>query len=251
MAAGRQGYASAQPVESDAPLAESVASAWSDWFESETRGQYATARPVDRQRLKEGFGDIVTRAQADGGYVHPVEFLRGLSQDELTVVQNVQHLAAPIDVDSLTEEGALNLLLPPAAQVDLNRDGLTQTGIGYGMRFPSSNTPPEVVAAWEEATAGMSLGDRMIYELQMVSPIMMANIHVDEQGAFAYRVEPGDPDFVNPMAAADYSYVDATQTQLDGLDFSLSKGFISKDKYDRQRAFWQSFQRALQDRSAK
>ena len=242
---GRQGYASASPLENDVPLGDSIKSAWSDWFHSEIPGRYATESAADRQRLEQGYEAILARAYSEGGYAHPQDFLRGLSRDELKVVQNVQHLAAPIQIDPLSEEGALNLLLPPAAQVDLNNDGVTQTGVGSGLRFPSSNTPPDVVAAWEQATAGLSPGDRMMYELQMVLPVLLANIHADEHGAFSYRVEPGDPRFVNPMADPAYSYVEAAQAQLDHLKFALSQGTLSPAEYERRTGFWSSFQQAL------
>ena len=242
---GRQGYVSASPIENDGPLSDNIRSAWSDWFGAECRGRYATETAAERQRLEQGYEEILVRAYSENGYTHPQDFLRGLSRDELKVVQDVQRLASAIDVDSLSEEGALNLLLPPAAQVDLNHDGLTQSGAGFGIRFPSSDTPPDVVAAWEEATAGLSLRDRMTYELQMVLPILLANIHVDERGAFSYRVEPGDPRFVNPMADSDYTYDEAVQAQLDYLEFALSRGTLSQVEYERRTEFWSLFQQAL------
>ena len=66
-------------------------------------------------------------------------------------------------------------------------------GVAYGMRFPDSNTPTEVVAAWEEATADLSPSERMIYELQMVTPIITANIHLDENGAYSHHLRARRP----------------------------------------------------------
>ncbi len=83
----------------------------------------------------------------------------------------------------------------------------------------------------------------------MVTPILLANIHLDENGAYAYSSEPGDPDFVNPLADPNYSFVQATQDQLDYLEFVKDK--ISAADYERQRSFWSTFQQALERGGAK
>lgn len=242
-AAGRQGYASAGPRADHAPLAESASAAWEDWFDSQrVGGRYAGVE--DAGRLRSGYSELIARAHAEGGYEAPRQFLDSLTPDELAVVQRVQALADPIDVGALTEEGALNLLLPPAAQVDLNHDGLTRSGVAYGMRFPDSNTLPSVAAAWEEATAGMTLGERMTYELQMLTPLLTANIHLNPDGTFSHRSEPGDPDYRNPFAEAGYSYAQAAQDQLDHLDFS--RPWITAEQYDRGVAFWSRLKELLE-----
>lgn len=240
-AVGRRGYASAPDAPSDAPLASSVPTAWEDWFDSQRTGRYAQVE--NAKEVRQGFSDIVTRAHHEGGYAEPKEFLQTLSTEELAVVQRVQALAQPIDVDSLSEEGALNLLLPPAAQVDLNHDGLTQSGAGYGLRFPDSNTPPHVAAAWQEATADMSIGERMTYELQMLTPIMTANIHLNPDGTYSHTTEPGDPDYRNPYADGSLTYDQSVQQQLDYLDFV--RNWIPEDQYDRGVAFWSKLQDLL------
>jgi len=245
-AAGRSGYASAEKLEGVELTTEDVQDSWSSWFNAELSGRYASVnRP---EQLKQAFGEVLAQAHAEGGYVEPKQFLKGLSKGQLQAVQNAHWLADPIDVNSLTEEGALNLLLPGAAQVDLNNDGLTQSGAAYGMKFPDSNTPTKVVEAWEEATANLSFGEKMIYELQMMLPIMTANMFLDENGAYSHHYEPGDPEFRNPMAEAGYSYRQATQDQLDHLEFV--KNWIPQEQYDRQTEFWQSLQGLLDEKGA-
>lgn len=252
-AAGRRGYASAQKTSlvegADVDAyggEEKLVEAWEDWFQAVRSERYSNEKQPEE--LKQGFGEIIVRAHAEGGYVQPKEFLNSLSREELKVVQDVHHLAAPIQVDGLTEEGALNLLLPPPAQVDLNHDGLTQSGLAYGMRFPDSNTPPEAAAAWEEATAGMSFGERMIYEFQMMLPIMTANFHFDENGAYSHHYDPGDPEFVNPMADPSYSYAKAAQDRLDALDFV--KAQMPSEQYERQTEFWNEMLDLLHEKGA-
>lgn len=243
-AAGRQGYASAQAVESDQPVDEQIQTTWTNWFDVERiSGRYQGEK--DAETLRQDYGNLLVRAHAEDGYVRPQDFLNSLSKDDLETVQTIHRLANPINVNGLTEEGSLNLLLPPPAQVDLNHDGLTRSGLAYGLRFPDSTTPAEVTTAWEEVTAGMPLGERMTYELQMKLPVLFANFYVDENGAYSHHFEPGDPEFRNPMADPEYSYFQATQDQLNGLEFS--KNLIPQDEYERRTEFWTRFQGLLEE----
>ncbi|QDV51837.1 hypothetical protein Enr17x_38960 [Gimesia fumaroli] len=242
---GRQGYVSAeapeQVLEGEQSLTKGLQRTWDSWFTGELKGRYAQASSPEE--LKQSFGEIIVRAHEEGGYVDPKGFLQKLSQEELAVVQKVQSLASPIRVSALTEEGALNLLLPPATQVDLNNDGITQSGVANGIRFPSSNTPAAVVKAWEETTEGMSFAEKAMAEFQMMLPLITANLEVDENGKFVRQYEPGDPEYRNPMAEAGYSYVAATKDRLDSLEFR--KHEIPADRYERQKSFWEKFQQSL------
>ena len=246
--AGRAGYASAEAVGEEVPMTEQIAASWSDWFDGEhCGGRYQTLDEFEQ--FKQTYGDLLVRAYEEDGYSDPKAFLNTLSREDMSVVQKINGLANPIRVDSLTEEGALNLLLPAAAEVDLNRDGFTRNGLGYGMRFPDSNTPPEVVGAWEEATAGLDFEELMIREFQMTMPRRTANIVCDKDGKFLYGREPGDPGFQNPMASEAYSYVEAAQDQLDRLEFMRPR--MSTEKYEKGKAFWTNFQYLLNEYGAK
>ncbi len=243
---GRQGYQSAAPADSEVPLGEQISSAWSDWFDFALTSSHRAAEAP--QELKESFGNILQQAYHDGGYADPKAFLKSLSEDQLETVRQVHWLADEIDVDGLSEEGALNLLIPRSAQVDLNQDGLTQSGAAYGIQFPDSNTPKPVVQAWEEATQDMEWRDRAFYGLQMRLPGMMANYFFDENGGYLSHFEPGDPEYRNPMAAEDYSYVDSVQTHLDYLE--TFKNQLDPEKFQRDTAFFQKLKDALIDAGA-
>lgn len=241
-AAGRQGYASAEVTESDEPLQSRVQQSWDQWYQTERMGgRYASAEaPKD---LGETFGNVLMKAYDQGAYVAPKPFLKGLTEAELKSVQNSHWLAEPINVDSLTEEGALNLLIPPAAQVDLNGDGFTRSGIAYRMKFPDSTTPPEVTTAWNAATADMPEGDRMTYELQMICDVQLANVVVDPDGGLVYARDFDDPDWVNPLTADGYSFVKTTQDRISSLDYFKSQ--MDQSRYEKDRGFWSSFQDQL------
>lgn len=250
---GREGYRSAEPFEhelanptaSDDTIISSTAihDSWNSWYATELRGRYRSIE--NKKQLGTAFGDILQKAQAEGAYIHPKAFLKSLTREQLETVQHVQGLADAVEIDQLNEEGALNLLLPPAAQIDLNKDGLTQSGKAYGIRFPDSTTPPDVAAAWDEATKDMDLGQRMMYELQIKMPVLLANIVLNSDGTFSHQIPPGDPEFKNPMIDAEYSYIDVTQRHIDYLnDF---KNQIEPVRFEKDMAFWKQFQKLLRD----
>lgn len=245
---GRSGYASADAYQSPNPVEHDIRHGWSDWFAGATQdGAYASG-PVGQDALEQRYGDILVRSSQEGGYHDPQEFLQRLSQDELNVVQQVHHLADPIAVDSLSGEGALNLQIPPPAQVDANRDGLTQVGAGSMIRFPDSETPASVVAAWNEATAGMDPQEKMRYEFRMKLPTLLARLPTDGRGTDVDRYAPSPPGFVNPMALPSFSYLDLTQQALDALERFRNQ--TPPEQYARQTDFWTRFRGSLQKHDA-
>ncbi|MCC9642775.1 hypothetical protein LOC71_10860 [Rhodopirellula sp. JC740] len=238
---GRDGYANAEPLSSDVPLESQIEQSWTDWYRVERLGRYQATEDADA--LGVSFAGVLSDAYEQGGYATPKKFLGGLDQESLETVQAIHGLVDPIQVNSLSEEGAMNLLVPPAAQVDLNRDGITQSGIANSIRFPDSTTSPEVTAAWDEATEGMSWGERAIYELRMKLPVLTANSITNGDGQIVGQREPGDPDWVNPMTDPGYSYVDEAQGWIDYLDYF--KNQMDPDQYAKERSFFQSFKDKL------
>jgi len=69
-----------------------------------------------------------------------------------------------------------------------------------------------------QTTDGLSYAERMTYKLQMKLSVLLSNNVVDADGRFVNQREPGDPDFVNPMAADDDSLVDVTHNSIDHLE---------------------------------
>ncbi len=245
--AGRTGYASAEAYDSENSIEHDIQEDWNDWFSVANTGNYPDE--VDAQALRGDYANLLVRSYNEGGYADPQSFLKNLTDEELSTVQHVNRLAKPIDVDELTPEAALNLLVPRPAQVDLNYDGLTQVGKAYTIRFPDSRTPEAVVNAWNETTADMDPMEKSFYELQMKLPTMLANIQVDDQGRYVSHTEPGDPNWVNPQADPEYSYTELTEQMIDYLDYFQHQ--IPKDQYEQQRAFYSSLQRSLQEHGAR
>jgi hypothetical protein len=247
-AVDRDGYRSAAQVNSgpetvsgQRDLDDKIQHSWDDWYRTESLGRYRSAE--NRDAMGSEFGDLLVRAHQAGGYADPKGFLNTLSSEQLDVVRRVHWLADSINVNSLSEEGALNLLIPPAAQVDLNGDGITQSGLANGIRFPDSTTPTAVAQAWYEATDGMDWGERAIHELQMKLPVLLANLSFNEDGSLAHARQVGDADWQNPMADPNYSFVQAAQDWLEYLDYFKSQ--IDPARYQADTAFWKDFQNRL------
>ncbi|WP_404307235.1 hypothetical protein [Neorhodopirellula lusitana] len=236
-------------AEADAdPLDDLAVDAWYSWYDLEKTGRYrslATSTEVDAEQIKTEFGNVIGKAYNEGGYADPKAFLSTLSADEMESIRQVHYLADSINVSSLTEEGALNLLIPSVAQVDLNYDGLTQSGAGYGIRFPDSRTPAKVASAWEEATADLDPMEKGLYTLQVKLPSLLANIKLHADGTFSHVIEPGDPAYENPMASSNYSYEQSARDYVEYLD--AFKAQIDPIRYDRDRAFWSDFASRLAD----
>ncbi len=188
---GRPGFASVEVNHSTPSNESDVSATWASWFDSvgiaRYRFEFGDENPSVREGktaedLKNDFGRIMVQAYQQGGYASPLGYLRGLAPEDLKAIQQVQHLADPIDTTNLSDESALNLLLPPDAQVDANKDGLTAVGAANTIRFPDSNTPQQVREAWEHATADLSERERMMRVLDMKMPLITANLKTDADG---------------------------------------------------------------------
>jgi hypothetical protein len=243
---GNRGEARSQTVSA----VDAVAS-WDRWlgahadrYSFTTSGSPSVRPDKGLEDLRQDYGRILQSAQAAGAYAQPQAYLRTLSQEDLRTVQQVHARADAIDPAQLSHEGALNLLLPPDAMVDLDRDGVTEVGGTKVILFPSSTTPPEVCAAWNAATANLSPEEVLVRQLQMGSgPQTQANTRFDSQGRVVDIINPGDPGWVNPFSDPSYTYKDFAKEQLALLD--KFKGLMPADQVKRDEAFWRSFLDAL------
>lgn len=244
----KEGFASAMPVPEESLNEQSVQTTWNDWFDQlgiksytfqAGSGSPSVRKDKTSDDLRQDYGNILVDAYQKGGYASPQQYLRSLDQDQLSAIQQVHHLADPIDPQQLSPEAALNLILPPPAQVDENNDGLTAVGAAYTLRFPSSDTPSDVRDAWDAATADLSEEDKMLYTLQMSMPLITANLHFDQDGGFIRASQPGDSDWVNPMAAKNFSYKQFANEWLQYLkDFGSQ---MNPEQVHRDQKFWTSF----------
>lgn len=234
---GRDGYASVETSADESELEGRIGTSWEAWFEQVSNTRYTFVAGAESPSVREGktaedlkrdYKAILSRAYREGGYQVPLAFLQNLSPEELKTVQQVQHLADSIQPTGLSEEAALNLLIPPAAQVDSNADGFTSVGRAQTVRFPDSRTPAKVRDAWEEATASLIEGDKLMYVLQI------ARIGL---------ITETENDYPTPAVSVD-SFEQKANQWLEYLDYF--KAQIPLEQYERDHRFWTEFRTALQ-----
>jgi len=97
------------------------------------------------------------------------QVMENMSAAELNLLQKATSLANPISIQSLSNEGARNLLAQPDGKglVDNNNDGIVEIGASRTIRFPPVNAPASVHKAWEQASENMSEGDKLTLQLHM------------------------------------------------------------------------------------
>jgi len=204
---------------------------------------------VDTEVLKVNFATISQKANDEGGYLDPKNFLKALSSEERAILQETQGLADPItpsDIDGLSEEGALNLLLPPGAQRDWNKDGLYSIGKGETFRFPTDSTPEHVRAAWEESTKDLPESEKWLAEGYMLPIFAGANMQFSEEGGAIGIHKPDSPQHTDPFK--DMDFMDFVKNRLAWNE--SHKSLISPEQHERDKAFWSSFKNNLEQQQS-
>jgi len=126
-------------------------------------------RGLSEQQVSE-FSVLLDKSQAQQqADVSARQVLADMSQYELKLLQKATNLVEPIGVNSLSKEGAINLLAQPdrTGMVDLNNDGVVEVGAARTISFPPVNAPESVHKAWEQATEGLSFQDKAFLEFSM------------------------------------------------------------------------------------
>lgn len=84
-----------------------------------------------REPYKEEFQKIYNDVKEKGVSIsNAKEYLDSLSKEELSTLQNYTRLVHEINVDTLSNEGAYNLLLEHYEKYDFNNDGVVEDGEG-------------------------------------------------------------------------------------------------------------------------
>jgi hypothetical protein len=138
-------------------------------------------------------------------------FLASLNAQDLMLLQQAAGLADRINVASLSEEGAANLLLEQGSRVDQNNDGLVEVGAAKTIVFPPVNAPQSVKDAWDAATAGMSEQDRMSLTGWIALPMTFAATMADHAG---------DSPQLSDMAHDGFDWNALIARLLDGIEAS-------------------------------
>lgn len=192
--------------------------------------QLSAMRGVDSASQR-SYAEILEKAYSTGGMSDAKGFLSSLTPQELDTVRRNHCLADPINVASLSEEGAQNLLLPEGYVVDLNHDGFNEVGAALTASFPPADAPADVKEAWFQATAGMDEGQMATYGLMMHSAIYGLRIEGQTNTA-AYAVDQSS------------SYSKIVSNYLASMEYF--KGSMAEGQYERDKAFFTRLQTLLQ-----
>ena len=116
-----------------------------------------------REPHKEAFENIYSQAKEENITMsNAKEFLNSLTKEELGTLQNYTLLADEINVDSLNDEGAYNLLLHHYEKYDFNKDGVVSNGISQGISLLPENMPNKEKAALVESLNEMDEKDSFV-----------------------------------------------------------------------------------------
>jgi hypothetical protein len=129
-----------------------------------------------RADSKESFEKIYNKAKEENiNLTNAKDFLNSLSKDELSALQNHSLLVSEINVNSLNNEGAYNLLLHHYEKYDFDNDGLVSNGISKGSTFLPTNMPNKEKEVLVQTLNEMDEKDRFV-SLLMLNPPKLVNI---------------------------------------------------------------------------
>lgn len=154
------------------------------------------------------------------------DFLNSLSQSELNTLQKYSGLADSININSLSAEGAYNLLMHDNEQYDFNNDGVAEVGKAKkGLPVPI-NMPSDVKDAYISAMNSMSDKERMMTTLLTLDPARLNSM---------INNEPYTP------TKMDYNYL---KTQVENHLNPTNGAYTSEEAKKAYRAFWDAFNAA-------
>lgn len=126
-----------------------------------------------REPYKESFEELYNKAKEEKVSIsNAKEFLDSLSKEELSTLQHYTLLADDINVDSLSDEGAYNLLLHHYEKYDFDNDGLVSNGVSKGIGFIPENMSSAEKELLVESLNELDDKDRFL-SMAMIIPMPM------------------------------------------------------------------------------
>jgi len=148
-----------------------------------------------REPYKESFEELYNKAKEEKVSIsNAKEFLDSLSKEELSTLQHYTLLADDINVDSLSDEGAYNLLLHHYEKYDFDNDGLVSNGISKGIGFIPANMPSSDKELLVESLNELDEKDRFL-SMAMIIPMPMLKEENGEIIQLGYK-EQFDYDYI-------------------------------------------------------
>ncbi|XPV68497.1 MAG: hypothetical protein ACNI25_14500 [Halarcobacter sp.] len=130
-----------------------------------------------REPYKDAFEEIYTKAKDEKVSMSTAkDFLNSLSKDELSTLQHYTLLVNDIDVNSLSDEGAYNLLLHHYEKYDFDNDGFVQNGEGKMGELIPKNIP------YEEKKAFINTLNQMDEKSRFMAMAMSFSLKINIEG---------------------------------------------------------------------
>ncbi|MDY0122691.1 hypothetical protein [Sulfurimonas sp.] len=172
----------------------------------------------------ESFELIYAKAQEqDVKLSNAKNFLESLSQSELRTLQKYSGLADSINVNSLSAEGAYNLLMHDNEQYDFDGNGTAEVGIGKHILPVPINMPADVQEAYISAMNSLSDKDKLMAMTLTFDPARLDAL---------INNKPYTP------TNMDYSYL---KSRVDNMLNPQNGGYTSPETKESITAFWDAF----------
>lgn len=153
-------------------------------------------------------------------------FLESLSQSELRTLQKYSGLADSINIDSLSAEGAYNLLMHDNEQYDFDGNGTAEVGIGKHFLPIPKNMPADVQEAYISAMNSLDDKDKL-----MAMTLTFDPAHLDS----VINNKPYTP------TNMDYNYL---KSRVENMLNPQNGGYTSPETKESITAFWNAFDAA-------
>lgn len=134
-------------------------------------------RSTSQAPYAEGFESIYQKAQEEDVQMsNAAEFLQGLTQEEMDILQHYSGLADAIDANSISNEGAYNLLLHDYEQYDFNENGSVEVGKGNRSISPVARMDTEMGKAYVEAYNSLSDKEKLLSHIFTLDTARLASM---------------------------------------------------------------------------
>lgn len=142
------------------------------------------------------------------------ENLERLTLSELKTIQDVHGLTQPIVLSELNEEAVRNLVVSKKTDlVDLNNDGIVETGNSKMFMFPPPNAPDSVKSAWESVASEMDFEEYMLAQGMFLAKQFEANCQTDAMGHYQV-LKVGEPGYRSAFGLSVESYEAAFSSMI-------------------------------------
>lgn len=180
-----------------------------------------------QEPFAEDFEAIYNKAkEQEIGLSDARNFLETLSSSEVKTLQKYSGLADSINIDSLSAEGAYNLLLHDNEQYDFDSDGVAEVGIGKRKLAVPINMPKDVRDAYISAMNSLSDKEKLMsMTLTFDSAYLLSKINN----------EPYTP------TNMDYSFL---KNRVESMLNPTDGGFTSEETKATIQTFWDAFNSA-------